>query len=116
MGLTKAGYDELKGKLNFGAGCLGFTLGELDSKVDRAPLADAALNGNSFGVSYGGPYGLAVGADISVAAKGQSQFNPGIGFSTPGVTYFDFSHSKLIGNTKDTEPYAKGLMHAFGGL
>ncbi|WP_180182653.1 RHS repeat-associated core domain-containing protein [Acinetobacter sp. YH01020] len=116
VGLTKAGYDQFKGKLTVGASCMGFTLGEVDSQIDRSVLTDSALNGNSFGVAYGGPYGIAVGADMPVSKGKNIQFNPGAGLSTPGVTYFDFSHSKLIGNTKDTEPYAIGLMRSFGGL
>lgn len=116
VGLTKAGYDQFKGKLTVGASCMGFTLGEVDSQIDRSVLTDSALNGNSFGVAYGGPYGIAVGADMPVSKGKNIQFNPGAGLSTPGVTYFDFSHSKLIGNTKDTEPYAIGLIRSFGGL
>ncbi len=66
VGLTKAGYDQFKGKLTVGASCMGFTLGEVDSQIDRSVLTDSALNGNSFGVAYGGPYGIAVGADMPV--------------------------------------------------
>lgn len=33
-----------------------------------------------------------------------------------GVLIIDESKNKKIGNTKDTEPYAKGLMYSFGGL
>lgn len=115
IGLTKASYDKFSGKLTLGAGCLGFSLGQLDSKLNRAALTDSAMTGESFGVAYGA-FGLAVGADMPIAEGGKVNVNVGGGLSTPGVTYFDFSHSKLIGNTKDTEPYAIGLMRSFGGL
>lgn len=114
IGLTKAGYDKLKGKLSLGVACLGFTLGELDSSVSRAELTDSALSGASFGVAYGSPYLVTAGVDMPVTKGGEIAVNIGGGVGTPGITLFDFSHSKIIGNTKDTEPYAKGLMYSFG--
>ena len=53
---------------------------------------------------------------MPVSKGGQVNVNVGAGLSTPGVTYFDFSNSKLIGNMKDTEPYAIGLFRSFGYL
>lgn len=89
-------------------------MGQLDSKLNRAALTDSAMNGESFGLSYGGPFGLAAGVDMPIAKGGKIAINTR--GATLGVTYFDFSHSKHIGNTKDTEPYAMGLMRSFGGL
>ncbi|WP_227604965.1 RHS repeat-associated core domain-containing protein, partial [Acinetobacter sp. TGL-Y2] len=106
------------------AACVGYTLGELDKKIDRVKATDDTLDGNSMAVAYGA-YGFVGAADISHSFKynkTKKNFdlnavtNFGFGLGTPGVTIFDMSKNKKIGNTKDTEPYAKGLMYSFGGL